>query len=426
MIENIIYKVNEIIWGLPFLTILTCLGIYITIKLKFPQFATLKSVFKITIKDKSKITTFKSLMNILAGTLGIGNIVGVATAISIGGIGTIFWIFISGFIAMAISYAENYIVLKYRKKNKNGEYSGGAMCVLKEVIGNNPMAIIFCIFTILASLGIGAMVQSSSVLSIIENSYNVNTNVLAVIITGIFTYVIFKGKKLITNINSIVIPACTCIYIALCFMVIFQSPVKIYPAIKNIVNNAFKIKSVIAGGAYIGIFKCISLGFSRGMFSNEAGMGSAPIFSACTEEQKGVENISHIMAYSVFIDTIVLCTLTGLTIVVANTYNVTNIAIMLERTFATMPFGNFLATFCMMLFALATVPCWAFYGEQAIKFLIRGDIWKYLYKVIYILFIYIGCKIKVPVVWDISSIFNACMALPNIYMIYCLRKELNQ
>lgn len=422
--NEIIQRIDDIVWGPQFILIFVLLGAYLTIKLKFPQIRSITYITNIKYGKNNGINSYKALMTVLAGTLGIGNITGVASAIAIGGIGSIFWIFVSGLFAMAISYAENFLVLKYRKKDKSEGFFGGAMYVLDEVIGKKTLAILFAIFTLIATVGMGAMVQANSLCSLLNEETNLEKEVISIIISIVLAYVIFGGKYKMAKLNSYTIPFCTLTYVVLCFLIIVNNFKMVPFAINSIVKSAFGVKSVVGGAVGFSIIKCISIGFSRGMFSNEAGMGSAPIFSATTEDVEDTKTTAYVMSYSVFIDTIVLCVLTGITIVVAGTYNIPNIPIMLERTFSTLPFGSILLTFCMAIFAISTIPCWEFYGEQAIKYLFKKNYIKYAYKIVYIINIYIGCVLSLNLVWGVSNIANALMALPNIYMIYVMRSEL--
>lgn len=425
MIEKVIYRIEEVVWGPQFLLLFIFLGIYLSIKLKVPQLKTLRAICKVKNKKSDGITSFKALMTILAGTLGIGNIAGVATAIMIGGIGSIFWIFISGIVAMAISYAENYLVLKYRKKDKTNGYFGGAMYILDEIMGRRKVAVLFCIFTLIATIGMGAMVQANSFTEILSEELGIDKNIFACAVAVISAYVIFGGKQKMANIYGFVIPFCTLTYVILCGVVIINNFSMLREAIMNILKCAFGIKQVVGGILGVSIMKCMSIGFSRGMFSNEAGMGSAPMFSATTEDMEDITKEAYIMSFSVFVDTIFLCTLTGLTIVVSGAYKISNVAVMLEMTFGIVPFGSMLLMICISVFAIATIPCWEFYGEQVLKYLFKKRYSVYLYKIIYVICVYIGCVLSLNIVWSVSNTANALMALPNLYMIFALRKELS-
>jgi len=260
----------------------------------------------------------------------------------------------------------------------------------------------------------------------LNSSIGINKNIVGIIVAIIAAYVIFGGKYRLTKINSWLIPLCTLVYIGLCVGVLITYSNNILGSIKDIVNTALGIKPVIGGVVGVTIIKCISVGFSRGMFSNEAGMGSAPIFAVITEDNGDIQKNAHVMACSVFIDTILLCTLTGMVLVVSKAYTIPNAILMLQTTFESIPFGNVLLTICMIVFVIATIPCWEFYGEQVLHFLFRKDYNIYLYKIIYIICVYLGCVMSINIVWDLSNICNALMALPNLYMIFKLRNSIER
>lgn len=318
-ISHYLSLLNNFIWNIPFLSILIFFGIYLSIKLKFPQVPVFKKLFSVPFmyfksKNSKENTDVKSLMSILAGTLGMGNITGVASAILIGGIGSIFWIAVSGFFAIAISYAENLVALFSKKYSKYNGSFGGIMYVLDDALNKPFLAKLFCIFAILASFGIGAMIQTNSVSSMLTQNYNLSPILVTSIIFVISCIIVFKGKNFITSLNNKIIPLCTLLYIGLCTYVLIFFRDNIIFSIVYIVQNAFGMREIIGGTVGVSIIQCISIGFSRGMFSNEAGMGSAPIF-ACTSDESSPKKQAEIMATAVIIDTIIMCSLTGITIV---------------------------------------------------------------------------------------------------------------
>ena len=318
-LSNFLSWLNNAIWNIPFLSILIFFGIYLSIKLRFPQIPVIKKVFSIpfmyfkSIKNKDN-TDIKSLMSILAGTLGMGNITGVASAILIGGVGSIFWIFVSSFLAIALSYAENLVALQNKKHSKYFGNFGGIMYVLDEVLYKQNLSKLFCIFTILASFGIGAMIQTNSVSNILNENYNISPIFSAGFIFVISCVIVFKGKNFITDLNNKIIPLFTLLYTGLCIYVLILFRQNIISSLLCIVQNAFGFRQIVGGTIGTTIIQCMSIGFSRGMFSNEAGMGSAPIF-ACTSSENSPKSEASVMATAVVIDTIIMCSLTGLAIV---------------------------------------------------------------------------------------------------------------
>lgn len=426
---TIIYNLEKIICGLPLVVLLMTSHIYFTLKLKFPQKYTFKGLKWMLKSDKKNtnegISSFKSLMAVLASTLGTGNIIGVATAITIGGAGSIFWIFISGILAIATKYAETYIVLKYRKKDKNGKYYGGAMYVLKEKLKSKTLSTMFCIFLICTTLGMGAMVQSNAISSSILSNYNVNVFFLSLLIVIPCTYTLIGNEKRIANISSVLIPVATIIYLLSCICLMYIYRNNIFPSIVYIFKEAFNIKSCVGGFLGSVMVRALNTGLSKGLFTNEAGMGTSPIFDASVRE-KDIKKQSIISSTSVFIDTVLLCTITGIIFIASGMYNITtNPALIANYTFSVLPFGKYIFIFMIVVFAIATIPCSGFYGSVAVKFLSKNNTKSITkYRIAYILCIFVGAISKIEVIWSISSIANALMVIPNVIMLFKLRKEI--
>lgn len=427
--NSIIFKIENLVWSVPLLLLLFFTHIYFTIKLRFPQKNIFKGLKYMLLSDKKNdsqgVSSFKSLMTILAGTLGTGNIVGIATAITIGGIGSIFWIFVSGIFAIATKYAETYIVLKYRKKDNDNVSYGGAMYVLKDRIDKKSLAVLFSIFVVIASLGMGCMVQSNAMSSVILSSFNINKYVLALIVTVICSYAIFGDEKRISNISSIIIPIATTVYLYICFYALYIYRFNILSGIKEIFSLAFNFKSVSGGILGSVAIQAINQGLSKGIFSNEAGLGSSPMFDS-TVKEKNIQKQSIISSTSVFIDTVILCTLTGVVIASSGVYKVCNEPLdVITQIFSIIPYGKYLLIFSLSAFAIATIPCWSYYGKIGIKFLFNSKtFYQKIYKIIFTACVYIGAIATIESVWSISNIANALMALPNIYMLFYLKDEI--
>ena len=429
MVQEIISDINDYIWGYPFIILLTVTSIYLTFKLRFPQIKivfAIKDLFKSKDgENKNKITSFKSLMTVLAGTLGTGNITGVALAITIGGVGSLFWLFISGILAMVISYAENLFVLQNRKKDKFKGYYGGTMYVLDEVLDKRGLAILFATVVAISAACTGTMTQSNSLSTLLNVSVGIDKKTIGIILAILTAYIVFGGKRRIAKISSIIIPICTLSYVALCISVLYVNRANILPGLIHIVSSAFGIRQIVGGVTGIGLSKMIGRGFAIGMFSNEAGMGSAPIFTATVEEDN-IDIQSQIAATSVVIDTIILCMLTGMTIVSTGMYNIPDTGDMLNSVFGMVPYGNIILNICMLFFVISTIPCWEYYGEEAIKYLFKSNLTIYIFRILYIIGIYFGSIMVVEVVWDLAGIGNALMTLPNLYMIYkCIDRSKN-
>lgn len=426
--ENLIFKIENIIWSPALLLLLLITHIYFTIKLKFPQKYVGKGLkymfFSDKKNDKQGISSFKSLMTILAGTLGTGNIVGIATAISIGGIGSIFWIFVSGILAIATKYAETYIVLKYRKK-RYGKYLGGAMYVLDQRIDNRFLAVLFSFFVIIASFGMGCMVQSNAMSTSIIDTFNISKYIVAAIVTAICVFVIFGDERTVSDVSSILVPLATIIYIYICAFSLIVYRNNILNGISNIIKEAFDFKAVAGGVSGSLAIKALNQGLSKGIFSNEAGLGSSPMFD-CNVKEQNIQKQSIISSTSVFIDTVVLCTLTGIVIASSQKYSVSMSSMdIIFNVFKVIPYGKFLVIFCLSAFAIATIPCWAYYGKVAINYLFNfRKTYELLYKFFYVICIFVGATSSLESIWSLSNSANALMAIPNIYMIIYLRNEI--
>lgn len=421
-LTTIIDHINSAIWGLPFILLLLITSVYLSIKLKFPQgkiLLSIREIFKQKRGEKNSITPFKSLMTVLAGTLGTGNITGIAVAILVGGVGSLFWMLISGILAMVISYAENYIVLLYRKQDKRKGYYGGTMYVLDEVLGKRKLAIFFAVIVIIATLSSGTMTQSNSLSTLLETTMGIKESIVGIILSIITAYIVFGGKRRIAKVSSVIIPICTIIYISLCVCILWKNRLGIIPGLCDMLKVAFGGKQVIGGVAGFSIIKIIGKGFSIGMFSNEAGMGTAPMFTATVEDDL-IEAQASVAATSVVIDTIILCMLTGITILSTGLYDASSSSEILNKVFGQIYFGRALLNFCMIFFVLATIPCLEYYGEQAVNYLTKSNLCIYLFRLLYVVGIYIGSIVYSNLVWDLSGIANALMSIPNIYMIYCL------
>lgn len=268
------------------------------------------------------------------------------------------------------------------------------------------------------------MIQSNAASNVILDTFNCDISIVAICITIICGIIVFSSAKIISKISSIIVPFSTVIFILMqiCLLYIFKD--NILNAISLILQDAFNLKSTSTGIFTFIALKQITEGLSKGMFSNEAGMGSTPIFE-CSSSENNLTKQATISSVSVFIDTVCLCTLTGIIFVASNLYiNETNPATLVTNVFNILPFGNVLLMFCLVSFAISAIPCWSYYGKEAIMYLFKSDLLVILYKLAYILCIYIGCISQIEIVWSLSSIANALMIIPNVIMILSLYKEI--
>jgi AGCS family alanine or glycine:cation symporter len=286
--------------------------------------------------------------------------------------------FVSGIISIVISYAENFIVLLYRKKDSKEGYFGGAMYVLDDVLEKRKLAIIFAVIVIISALTSGTMTQANSLSEIVNNSTNLSKKTVGIMLATITTYVVCGGKHRIAKLSSVVIPICSLVYITLCTVILFKNYANILPGFKEIISVAFGSKQIIGGVVGLGINKVIGKGFSIGVFSNEAGMGTAPMFTAAVEN-KDIHKASLVASLSVVIDTLFLCMLTGITIISTGKYNIVNPGELLNSVFGEIVLGEILLNVCMVFFVLATIPCLEYYAEQAIRYLTKNKLAIYIF-----------------------------------------------
>lgn len=425
--ENIIYYIEKVIWSAPLTILLMTTHIYFTFKLKFPQKYILKGLRLMFKNDSTKgVSSFKSLMTILAGTLGVGNIVGVGAAITIGGIGSIFWIFVSGVFAIATKYAETYIPLKYREYNGK-KYIGGAMYVLRDRLGFKTLALLFSLFVVFSSFG-GGMIQSNAMCEVIFSETGISKVLIAILVTIFACYVIFGNEKRIAGVSSVIVPIAIIIYVYMCSYLTIYFKDNILNCIVNIIKEAFNFKAV-CGGFFASIGICaMNAGLSKGLYSNEAGMGSSPLFNVSVNSNKSVREESMIASTSVFIDTVLLCTITGVLIVASGLWReITNPIELIISVFSIVPFGKVFLIISITIFAISTLPCSGYYGSVGINYIFKNKkFYEIMYKIIYTMSVCIGCMSTVKIVWSISSIFNACMIFPNLILLYSLQKEIKE
>ena len=424
--EELLINLEKFIFGTPLMMLLLFTHIYFTVRLKFPQ----KKIFSALSKElhgerkKGEITPIKSLMTVLAGTLGTGNIIGIASAIIIGGVGSLFWIFLSGILAAATKYAETYIVLKYRVR-KGKKYIGGASYILDEVMDKRILALIFSIFLILSTLTMGAMMQSNSITSTLQNNLKIDNRITGIIITLFAGYIVFGNEKRIAKASSIMVPLATIIYIACCAVLMFILRNNLSYAVLLIIKEAFNIKSLAGGIVGSSVLTALREGLNKGLFTNEAGIGTSPLFDVNVETDD-ISKQSLISASSVFIDTVILCSITGIIFVASGMYvNITDPNLLSYEVFSIIPFGSRMLMFFLSIFAFSTIPCSCYYGWRAVDYLFKDKkIFEVLYKMIYLTFVFIGSNMNIDEVFRLASIANIGLMIPNIYMIFALRKEI--
>ena len=448
-VEKINGILNRFIWGPYMLVFFLLVGAMFTIRTGFFQItqikrwmdATILSVFKdrkvLKTDDQHSISQFQSLCTALAATIGTGNIAGVATAIALGGPGAVFWMWLSAFLGMMTNYAENTLGIKYRYRNERGDWIGGAMIYIERGLHCKWLAIIFSLFCFLASFGIGNMTQANSIASGLKDSFGVPAWVTAVLIMFFVALVIVGGIKRIASVTEKIVPFMAVFYILGGLVVIFANIQAVPAAFAMIFREAFNFQEAGSGVLGYGIAVAMKRGISRGVFSNEAGLGSSVmVHSASDVEEPVVQGMWGV--FEVFADTIVVCTITCLTILTSGVYDIegylTAIAeggenavvsgtTLTASAFASViPHGDKFVAIAIMMFAFSTILGWSYYGERAVEYLfgIKGIL---PYKVIFVIVIFFGCTASLSLVWDIADTLNGFMSVPNLIAVTLLSGE---
>ncbi|WP_221568536.1 sodium:alanine symporter family protein [Alkalihalobacillus sp. TS-13] len=415
--EAFLGDVSGWVWGPWLLILLVGTGIFLTLRLSFLQFSLLPYSLKLAFtkkqdkKSEGDISHFQALMTALAATIGTGNIAGVATAVFIGGPGAVLWMWLSALFGMATKYAEAILAVKYRVKNKNGEMSGGPMYYLDKGLNAKWLGVLFAFFGAFAAFGIGNMVQSNSVADAVQTTFNIPgwvTGLILMVLTGL---VILGGIKSIGRVVAYLVPFMALFYVVGGLVILFMNLDLVPSAVGLIFSDAFTGEAV-AGGALGAV---IRWGVARGVFSNEAGLGSAPIAAAAARTDFPARQALVSMT-QVFIDTIVVCSITGITLVMGDMYkgDLNGAALTTEtfRSFLGAP-GALIVTIGIILFAYSTVLGWSYYGEKCFSYLFGDNSVKY-YRLLFVLAVFVGTTVSLNVVWTLADIFNGLMAIPNL------------
>lgn len=425
-IGAIIQSCSDFLWGWPMVIALLGTHLFLSVRLKFPQRKLFKAIKLSVSRDKSAsgdISQFGALTTALAATIGTGNIIGVATAITLGGPGAVFWCWLTGVFGIATKYAEALLAVKYRERTPQGKMLGGPMYALEKGMGMKWLAVLFCIFTVIASFGIGNMVQSNAISLLCHEAYNFPQLWSGIIIAASTALVILFGIKGIAKVCTMFVPLIAILYILGCLYILAVNGSYVWEALKLIVVSAFNPEA--AGGGFIGgsIIITARYGIARGLFSNESGMGSAPIVAAAAQTRNPVRQ-ALVSATGTFWDTVVICAITGLVLVSSLlaypdiTYD--DGASLTKVAFDKIPYiGSPLLTFGIITFAFSTILGWCYYGERAMEYL-SGKRWTIAYRIVYIVCVFIGSVIQLAVVWNLADLTNALMAIPNLISLICL------
>lgn len=420
-LQNFMETLSGLVWGPYMLVLIVGTGVFLTFRLLFWQFRMLPLAFKQVFgkhpkKHEGDISQFASLMTALSATIGTGNIAGVATACVLGGPGAVFWMWMTALFGMATKYGEGVLAVKFRIKNEKGEMSGGPMYYIERGLGAKWkwLAVLFALFGTLASFGIGSSVQSNTVALAVEKSLGISTLTTAIIITAFSALVILGGIKSISKASSVIVPVMAIGYVLGGLIIIVNNLELVVPALKLIFTYAFTGEAA-AGGA---IGAAIRYGVARGVFSNEAGMGSAPIAAAAAQTDHPARQ-GLVSMTGTFLDTIVVCSITGIVLVMGfimagNSFGDQTGAVLTISVFDKLlpGFGGWVVTFGIIFFAYSTILGWSYYGEKCCTYLL-GDKSILIYRLIYTASVFVGCVVTLDLVWLFADTFNGLMAAPN-------------
>ncbi len=448
---DLIHALQQFVWGPGMLVFFLAAGVLFTVKSKGFQITKVHIWIKYTLgslkrekgkertkesgREENSISQFQSFCTALAATLGTGNITGVATALVFGGPGAVFWMWISAFLGMMTAYAENYLGIKYRYRDKEGKWIGGAMVYMERGLGCRPLACIFAVCCLGASLGMGNMVQGNSMAKGLEEAFHIPPFFSGSLCMVLVAAVLAGGTKRIARITEKLVPVMAAAYLGGAFLVLVFHRDQIGEAFGLIFREAFGIRAAAGGAAGYGVSQAVRMGIARGIFSNEAGLGSSVMAHAQSDvKQPEVQGMWAIL--EIFIDTMVVCTMTALVILVSGVYRPEIFAgyiqagvEMVDGTTLTgmafetvIPGGRQFLAAASVLFAFATIIGWSYFGQQTAAYLGKEK-GAAIYRLVYILLVLPGCMMAPSVIWELSDALNGLMAIPNLTALFLLSRE---
>ena len=426
LLNDYISDISNLLWGWPMIILLLGTHLYLTIILRFPQrkiFTAIRLSVKKDPNAQGDVSQFGSLATALAATIGTGNIVGVATAIALGGPGAVLWCWLTGVFGISTKYAEGLLAIKYREVTPQGKMIGGPMYALEKGLRMRWLAVLFAVFTAFASFGIGSTVQANAISTLTSEVYTVSPYISGLVICLLTAAVVLGGVKSIARVCGMFVPFMALVYVLGCIYIIGVNAQYVWPAIKLIVEAAFTPEA--AGGGFIGstVMTAARFGIARGLFSNESGLGSAPIVAAAAQTRNPVRQ-ALVSSSGTFWDTVVICALTGI-VIVSSVLAYPDITFesgstLTKEAFAKIPFiGTPLLTFGLTTFAFSTILGWCYYGERAVEYL-KGYRWVIAYRIAYITTVFIGSVMSLHMVWNLADCMNALMAIPNLISLLAL------
>lgn len=415
------------VWGWPLMGLLIGTGLWFTVLLRGLQFRLLPHALWLAFIKRREtdgtgdISHFQALMTALAATVGTGNIVGVATAIAVGGPGAVFWLWLTGLLGMVTKFAEALLAVKFRTTSPSGKMAGGPMYYIEKGLGQRGLAVLFACFTVLASFGIGNLTQANAVADGLQTSFGIGTHHTGLVLTVLSGLVLLFGIKGIARVTSVLVPFMIVFYLAITLGVLWVNARSLLPALSLIFRHAFTPTAATGGFAGAMLSQTIRVGLARGLFSNESGLGSAPIAAAAARTNQPVVQALVSMTQT-FIDTLLVCTMTALVILTSGAWTQTGPngtgmtgALLSSTAFSSVygALGGQLATVALVLFAWSTLIGWGYYGEKALEYL-AGTRAIPFYRTVFVLIVYLGSVVRLETAWTLADIFNGLMALPNL------------
>ncbi len=431
-INDVFSLLSNFLWGWPMIILLLGTHVFLTIRLRIPQRKLITGIRLSVRKDggaEGDVSQFGALATALAATIGTGNIVGVATAVALGGPGAVLWCWLTGIFGMSTKYAEGLLAVKYRVKADNGKMYGGPMYALERGLHLKWLALLFAVFTALASFGIGCTVQANSIALLARETFGVPTWLIGLLVSILAGCVILGGVKAIARVCTILVPFMALLYVIGCLVILSMNGDYVWPALQLIVRSAFNPSA--AGGGFVGatVMMAARYGIARGLFSNESGMGSAPIVAAAAQTRNPVRQ-ALVSSTGTFWDTVVICALTGLVLVSSilayPDISYADGAALTKVAFSKIPYiGAPLLTFGILTFAFSTILGWSYYGESAVNY-IEGRHINRFYRILYIVALFFGSIINLDIIWNVADCMNALMAIPNLVALLLLSKVVAQ
>ena len=422
-LENILNEISNLVWGIPMLALLFGTHIFLTFRLKVIQRFTWTAI-KISLSRNKEgagdVSQFGAMTTALAATIGTGNIVGVATAVAAGGPGAVLWMWLTGVFGIATKYSEALLSVKYRTTAEDGSMAGGPMYVLERGLNMKWLGTIFAALTAVTAFGIGNMVQANSISALAEHTFNIPTWITGVVLAVLTAVVILGGIKSIANWCEKLVPFMAIFYVLGCAILLFINYSTLPNTISLILNGAFSGTAIMGGFLGASAKEAIRYGIARGLFSNESGLGSAPIVAAAAQTKNPVRQ-ALVSSTGTFWDTVVVCLMTGLVVVNSGEWmNGLKGAQLTNAAFADIPvIGSIVLTVGLLTFVFSTILGWSYYGEKAIEYLVGTKAVK-PYRILWVIFVLIGSVLSLPIVWTFADITNALMAIPNLIALLLL------